>query len=101
MDAYYHAVVLPTKRRLDAEYMARATFFSDLRLLVNSVLRRWDASALDEFIIAAAFEVDRSAIPSQSARFIERYFTCACAGQVESPGRGRARLGGLIIVDCK
>jgi lipopolysaccharide/colanic/teichoic acid biosynthesis glycosyltransferase len=67
LDAYYHAVVLPTKRRLDAEYMARATFFSDLRLLVNSVLRRWDASALDEFIIAAAFEVDRLAMPSKTS----------------------------------
>jgi lipopolysaccharide/colanic/teichoic acid biosynthesis glycosyltransferase len=65
LDSYYHAVVLPTKRRLDAEYMARATFLSDLRLLINSVLRRWDASALDEFIIAAAFEVDRLAIPSK------------------------------------
>jgi lipopolysaccharide/colanic/teichoic acid biosynthesis glycosyltransferase len=59
LDSYYHEVVLPTKRRLDAEYMARATFLSDLRLLINSVLRRWDASALDQFIIAAAFEVDR------------------------------------------
>jgi lipopolysaccharide/colanic/teichoic acid biosynthesis glycosyltransferase len=66
LDAYYHAVVLPTKRRLDAEYMARATFLSDLRLLVNSVLRRWDATALDEFIIAAAFEVDRQAMPSKA-----------------------------------
>jgi lipopolysaccharide/colanic/teichoic acid biosynthesis glycosyltransferase len=65
LDAYYHEVVLPTKRRLDAEYMARATFFSDVRLLINSVLRRWDASALDEFIIAAAYEIDRLAKPSK------------------------------------
>ena len=42
LDAYYHAVVLPTKRQLDIEYMAQATFLSDLRLLVNSVLHRWD-----------------------------------------------------------
>lgn len=42
LENYYHRVVLPTKRRLDAQYMARASFFSDLRLIVNSVLRRWD-----------------------------------------------------------
>lgn len=42
LEAYYHRVVLPTKRRLDAGYMARATFFSDLKLIVKSVLRRWD-----------------------------------------------------------
>ncbi len=57
LDAYFHSVVLPAKRRLDAQYMTRATFFSDIRLLMNSVLRRWDTTALDEFIAATAFEV--------------------------------------------
>lgn len=47
LDAYYHKVVLPTKRKLDAEYMARATFLSDLSLIANSVLRRWDPTATD------------------------------------------------------
>ena len=47
---YYHSVVLPAKRRLDAEYMARATFFSDLRLIVDSVMRRWDMAALESLI---------------------------------------------------
>jgi lipopolysaccharide/colanic/teichoic acid biosynthesis glycosyltransferase len=46
LEHYYHAVVLPAKRYLDAEYMARATFRSDFQLLVNSVLRRWDADAM-------------------------------------------------------
>ncbi len=55
LDAYFHSVLLPAKRRLDVEYMARATFFSDLRLLVNSVIRRWDTTALDELIVATAF----------------------------------------------
>ena len=54
---YFHSVVLPAKRELDAEYMAHATFFSDLRLLVNSVLRRWDSEALDEFIVATALDM--------------------------------------------
>ena len=42
LETYYHKVVLPAKRHLDAEYMAHATFLSDLKLIVNSVLRRWD-----------------------------------------------------------
>ncbi len=50
LDAYYHRVVLPTKRKLDAEYMARATFLSDLRLIVDSVLRRWDSSLADSLL---------------------------------------------------
>lgn len=50
LDAYYHRVVLPTKRKLDAEYMAQATFFSDLKLIVNSVLRRWDGTVTDSLL---------------------------------------------------
>ena len=63
LDAYYHAVVLPAKRQLDIEYMARATFLSDLKLLVNSVLRRWDDTALKSFLLAAAVECDDRMIP--------------------------------------
>lgn len=54
LDAYYHKVVLPAKRRLDAEYMAQATFLSDLKLIVNSVLRRWDSSFADSLLEAEA-----------------------------------------------
>ena len=50
LEEYYHDVLLPTKRLLDSEYMARATFLSDLELIVNSVLRRWDESALEAII---------------------------------------------------
>jgi len=42
LELYYHTVVLPTKLHLDAEYMAQASFASDVRLIVASVLRRWD-----------------------------------------------------------
>ncbi|HUA98496.1 MAG TPA: sugar transferase [Terracidiphilus sp.] len=48
--AYYHDVVLPAKRRIDSEYMARATFASDLKLIVDSVLRRWDDEALEHAV---------------------------------------------------
>ncbi len=65
LDAYYHSVVLPAKRKLDAEYMAQATFLSDLRLLVNSVLRRFDTSILEDLIVAAAFEIENGKVPSK------------------------------------
>jgi hypothetical protein len=55
LDTWYHAVVLPAKRQLDAEYMARATFSSDLRLIVNTIFRRWDSSVLDTLLNTAAF----------------------------------------------
>jgi lipopolysaccharide/colanic/teichoic acid biosynthesis glycosyltransferase len=46
----YSTVVMPAKLRLDAEYMAQATFVSDLRLLLRSVLRRWDMAKLQELV---------------------------------------------------
>lgn len=66
LDAYYHSVVLPTKRRLDAEYMAQATFFSDLGLIVDSVLRRWDSSVAESLLEYARMETDA---PAREARF--------------------------------
>jgi lipopolysaccharide/colanic/teichoic acid biosynthesis glycosyltransferase len=50
LESYYRTVVLPAKHHLDAEYMARATFFSDLKLIVNSILRRWDGGVADSLI---------------------------------------------------
>jgi lipopolysaccharide/colanic/teichoic acid biosynthesis glycosyltransferase len=44
LDAYYHGVIRPLKRSLDDEYMATATFASDMKLIVRSILRRWDDS---------------------------------------------------------
>lgn len=46
----YYAVVLPAKQRMDAEYMERATFFSDLRMLAETALRRWDSSAMEALL---------------------------------------------------
>ncbi|WP_420237385.1 sugar transferase [Telmatobacter bradus] len=53
LDAFYHDVVLPAKLRLDAEYMANATFYSDFALLINTVLRRWDNAFLEELLVPA------------------------------------------------
>jgi lipopolysaccharide/colanic/teichoic acid biosynthesis glycosyltransferase len=43
---FYHSKVMPAKYQLDAEYAARATFISDLKLLLGTALRRWDTRAL-------------------------------------------------------
>jgi len=55
LKAYYHSFVLPMKQQLDADYMARATFVSDLQILVKSVLRRWCGVAFDNLVIASTF----------------------------------------------
>jgi lipopolysaccharide/colanic/teichoic acid biosynthesis glycosyltransferase len=62
LQSYYHSVVLPAKRKLDAEYMARATFLSDLRLIVNSVLRRWDGSFMEALFHKAFNQGEREPI---------------------------------------
>ena len=46
VDGYYHAIILPAKLRLDREYMTQATFLSDLKLIVATVLRRWESSEI-------------------------------------------------------
>jgi lipopolysaccharide/colanic/teichoic acid biosynthesis glycosyltransferase len=47
LDTYYHTVILPAKSRLDEQYMAHATFRTDLSLIIKSVLRQWDDSVVD------------------------------------------------------
>ena len=46
LDDFYHSIILPAKLRIDREYMTRATFNSDLHLIVNTVLRRWDGETI-------------------------------------------------------
>ncbi|MEI9970344.1 MAG: sugar transferase [Terracidiphilus sp.] len=58
LDAFYHGVVLPAKRKLDADYMAHATFLSDARLLVDSILRRWNTEALGNLIATSTVQRD-------------------------------------------
>jgi lipopolysaccharide/colanic/teichoic acid biosynthesis glycosyltransferase len=56
LESFYHTVVLPAKHKLDADYMANATFLSDLKLLVDSVLRRWDTSIMEKLLHDWALE---------------------------------------------
>jgi len=67
LESFYHAVVLPAKRRLDAEYMASATFLSDFKLIVNSVLRRWDRSIMEGLLNTGAFEAEDRMLLSRAS----------------------------------
>lgn len=53
LNGYYNGVILPIKHAMDQEYMARATFASDFRLLVDTVLRRWDSSLMESLLAEA------------------------------------------------
>jgi lipopolysaccharide/colanic/teichoic acid biosynthesis glycosyltransferase len=46
--AYYQGVIKPFKHRLDAAYMARAGFLSDLRIVLKCLFRAWGDVALSE-----------------------------------------------------
>lgn len=56
LDNYYQTVVLPAKRQLDSDYMDGSTFQSDLKLIVNSILRRWESSAMENSLKTKALE---------------------------------------------
>lgn len=56
LETFYHSVVLPAKHRLDADYMAHASFLSDLKLIVDSVFRRWNCSVMEGLLSDWAFE---------------------------------------------
>jgi lipopolysaccharide/colanic/teichoic acid biosynthesis glycosyltransferase len=49
LDSYYDCRVLPLKQRLDDGYMAQATLFSDLKLLLITAVRVWGAEDLEAF----------------------------------------------------
>lgn len=64
LDCCYHEKILPAKQQIDLEYMARATFSSDFKLLVNTVLRRWDTAVMESVVTGALLE-DNSAVSAQ------------------------------------
>jgi lipopolysaccharide/colanic/teichoic acid biosynthesis glycosyltransferase len=64
LNDYYHEKILPAKHQIDVEYMARATFFSDFKLLVDTVLRRWDTSVMENLMsVAILAEDDNAHVP--------------------------------------
>ena len=58
LDDYYHSIILPAKLRLDTDYMARATFLSDLKLIVDTAFRRWDNSAMQILLDTETIEIE-------------------------------------------
>jgi hypothetical protein len=66
-ESLYHELVLPGKRRLDARYMASATFLSDLKLIVKSALRRWDSSLLEDLLNTGTLAAQNSSLPSRAS----------------------------------
>jgi lipopolysaccharide/colanic/teichoic acid biosynthesis glycosyltransferase len=50
LEGVYHKVVLPLKQQLDEDYMAQATFLSDIRLIFNSLFRKWEDLELRHLI---------------------------------------------------
>ncbi len=70
---YYHKTILPTKQRLDAEYLQRATLGSDLRILLDTALGRWGACSEIEFV--GAEEEREDASRETAAVFVHAPFT--------------------------
>jgi lipopolysaccharide/colanic/teichoic acid biosynthesis glycosyltransferase len=74
LDHFVQQVILPAKKRIDSGYMSRATFRSDIGILLKTALRRWNYStdqsceALAEVISRAA---DCSAIQRLDAAAVE------------------------------
>lgn len=81
LESYYHHVVLPAKAKMDAEYSARATLLSDIRLLVISVLRRWDPVTAEGFIAAAPMKVQGVGVQSEALDVPLAAVQASAAGQ--------------------
>ena len=79
LDDFYNNVVLPAKRKLDIQYMARATFRSDLRLLVDTVLRHWDTDTMRRLLrgpqVALEWHGDSQPQPvvARKVRILDRF----------------------------
>lgn len=66
LDSYYRTVILPAKHEMDTAYMAKATFFTDFKLIVDSVLRRWDRSIVEDLLNTKALEVEQRMLRSRA-----------------------------------
>jgi lipopolysaccharide/colanic/teichoic acid biosynthesis glycosyltransferase len=52
LDELYQSVVLPAKHNLDVTYMTSASLRSDLKLILDTVLRRWNNEWIEELLAA-------------------------------------------------
>lgn len=65
VEAYYISIILPAKLRLDREYMAQATFLTDLKLIMDTVTRRWDSSEICELPDPETVEMQRRTLKTK------------------------------------
>ena len=54
LDDFYRDVVLPAKQALDSQYMSRATFISDLRLIYRTLTKKVDRRELKQLLSSSA-----------------------------------------------
>jgi lipopolysaccharide/colanic/teichoic acid biosynthesis glycosyltransferase len=66
LDGYYHSIILPAKLRLDREYMAQATFLTDLKLIVDTIVRRWDCSEVCKLLDIQPAEMQSKTLKSKT-----------------------------------
>lgn len=60
LEEFFRNVLLPLKSSLDANYMAKATLLSDLRLLQRTAMRRWNRPEIAELLAHTQDDSDRS-----------------------------------------
>ena len=65
LDHFYQDVILPSKQKLDQEYAARATFLSDLQILLRTLSRKWDTSIMEDLLSVRSANYRSPAIRSQ------------------------------------
>ena len=92
LGSFYHSVVLPAKHKLDAEYMACATFVSDLKLIADSVLRRWDISIMDGLLTNWASEQEESGLFSCSVEAGSAFAKTLILPNMDRPASTRSGL---------
>jgi lipopolysaccharide/colanic/teichoic acid biosynthesis glycosyltransferase len=93
LESFFYSVILPAKHQIDADYMANATFLSDLKIIVDSVLRRWDGTIMESLLDKWMFE-QRNSISFPSRNDSDQPFVHAAkVPQMDrsgAPGEARA-----------
>ena len=103
LDAWYQGVALPAKYRLDSEYMARATFRSDLNLIAKSLFRRWDRFAAENLVDKEAWDDVHGICPCEASVVATTLSACCQADlmQADPDGRGVGAKVSLAILGTR
>jgi lipopolysaccharide/colanic/teichoic acid biosynthesis glycosyltransferase/glycosyltransferase involved in cell wall biosynthesis len=87
LESFYRGIVLPAKRQLDDEYMAGSSVISDVKMLIKSVLRRWDMRTMNALLAREGYNAEKTT-GEENAK--------SAPGRVTSPS-GRAALKLAIL----